>query len=103
VANTESGTVSTIDLKTNAVVGSPITVGNGPADLAVTPNGRWLYVVNQGGSVSVIATANNKVIATVPVGQHPAFLAIKSRCQRNRIDEDEDGLMADEARCGDAK
>jgi YVTN family beta-propeller protein len=83
-----SGTVSIIDLKTNAVVGSPITVGNAPADLAVTPDGRLLYVANQGGSVSVIATATNQVIATVPVGQHPGFLAIQSRRRSRRLDDD---------------
>jgi YVTN family beta-propeller protein len=74
----QSGTVSTIDLKTNSVIGSPIPVGQYPAQLGATDDGRLLYVVNQSGSVSVIATATNTVIATIPIGDvHPGFLAIK--------------------------
>ena len=77
------GAVSVIDLKTNSVVGSPISVGAFPGELGVTPDGTLLYVVNQGqttsganGSVSVIATETNEVITTITVGVHPAFLAI---------------------------
>lgn len=71
-----TGTVSTIDLTTNSIVGSPITVGDAPGELGVTPDGKFLYVVDQIGGVSVVATATNTVIATIPIGGHPAFLAI---------------------------
>jgi YVTN family beta-propeller protein len=82
-----SGTVSIIDLKNNTVTGSPISVGRFPAELAVTPDGVVLYVVNQGlpesGSVSVIATATNTVTETVPIGNvHPGFLAITPQVVR---------------------
>jgi len=79
------GTVSIIDTSTNSLVGSPISVGAFPGDLAVTPDGKFVYAVNQcgedpscasEGTVSVISTATNAVIATVPVGKHPGFLAI---------------------------
>jgi YVTN family beta-propeller protein len=77
--SSETGTVSIIDLTTNAVVGSPIRVGKFPAELGVTPDGSSLYVVNQGppGSVSAVATTTNKVVTTIPIGDvHPAFMAI---------------------------
>jgi YVTN family beta-propeller protein len=76
VANTSfmglSGTVSVIDTATNLVVGSPIRVGANPQSLAVTPDGKHVYVASFGnalgflGSVSVIDTATNMVVATVP-------------------------------------
>lgn len=45
VTNLEDNTVSVIDIATNTVVAS-IPVGNGPVDVAVTPNGTNAYVTN---------------------------------------------------------
>ncbi len=60
-------TVSVVDLNTNAIVGSPITVGLAPAAMAITPDGAYVYVVsyvdgNPGtGTISIINTSNNSV------------------------------------------
>jgi YVTN family beta-propeller protein len=43
----------------------------------VHPNGREVYVSNGGdGNVSVIDTASNKIVATIPVGQRPWNMAL---------------------------
>jgi len=67
-----AGSVSVIDTATNTVVGSPITVGRFPQGVAVTPDGSKVYVTNvqspNPSVVSVIATATNTVIATIPLG-----------------------------------
>ena len=48
-----------------------------PEGLAVTPNGKYVYVANRGsGSVSVISTASNTVKATVTVGNGPNDVAV---------------------------
>lgn len=54
-------TINRVDLTTQVIVGSAITVGLYPRALAITPNGLYLYVVNYSipllggrGSVSVI-------------------------------------------------
>lgn len=45
--------------------------------MAAAPNGTRVYVANQNsGNVSVINTATNTVIATVPVGIGPSGVAI---------------------------
>jgi YVTN family beta-propeller protein len=45
--------------------------------VAVHPDGSRVYVSNGGeGSVSVIDTTDNKIIATIPVGQRPWNMAI---------------------------
>jgi len=61
----EGTTVNVVDLNTNAIVGSAITVGQAPEALAITPDGKYVYVVNyvlgaiDGGTVSIINTSNN--------------------------------------------
>jgi YVTN family beta-propeller protein len=45
--------------------------------VAVTPDGSHVYVTNVASdSVSVIATANDTVTATIPVGNSPAGVAV---------------------------
>ena len=46
VTNDRDNTVSVIDTATNSV-SATIPVGLGPTTVAVTPNGRFVYVVNQ--------------------------------------------------------
>jgi YVTN family beta-propeller protein len=65
-----------IDTATNTVVGTPIRVGNYPYGVAVTPDGKHVYVANGSGTVSVIATATNTVVATVAVGNYPYGVAV---------------------------
>jgi YVTN family beta-propeller protein len=53
-----------------------INVGSGASYLAVTPNGRRVYVASQGSDdVFVIDTETNKVVATINVGQGPIGVA----------------------------
>jgi YVTN family beta-propeller protein len=78
ITNANSGTVSVINTATNMVVGSPITVGNFPFGVAVTPDGSKVYVANQGDStVSVISTATNTVVGSpITVGNSPSGVAV---------------------------
>lgn len=47
-----------VDLADHKVKGKPVTIGLGPHDLAIAPNGKTLYVTNQQtGTVSVINIA----------------------------------------------
>jgi YVTN family beta-propeller protein len=69
-----SSSVSVVDTATNMVVVTfALPVGSFATAVAITPDGTHAYVVNfiQGGfpgTVSVIATASNTVVATIPVG-----------------------------------
>src|SRR5207302_808905 len=73
-------TVSVIGTSTNLVVATvPVglasqtaAVGLYPQGLAVTHDGKSVYVANtNANSMSVIATATNTVVGTVPVGNGP--------------------------------
>jgi len=78
VANSGDGTVSVLNLSTNAPAGT-IPVGSGPVDVAITPDGAFAYVANSGSdSVSVISTASNSVVETISlaVGSIPRGIAI---------------------------
>jgi len=79
VTNIDSNTVSVIDTATNGV--TSIAVGSRPEGVAVTPNGSKVYVANQissavPGTVSVIDTTTNTVIASPSVGVLPEGLAV---------------------------
>lgn len=74
--------VAIIDTATNTVaktvlVGTPsigALIGSG---VAVAPDGVHVYVANQGSnSVSVINTAGNKVVATIPISGPSAIFII---------------------------
>jgi YVTN family beta-propeller protein len=69
-------TVSVIATATNALIAT-IPVGSGPVGVAVTPDGRKIYVANsESNTVSVISAATDKVTATIPVGKSPAAFGI---------------------------
>lgn len=75
-------TVRVVNLNTNTIVGPPITVGLAPAAVAVTPNGQFVYVANYttgspgAGTMSVIQTSNNTVVATIPGFSGPFAIAM---------------------------
>jgi YVTN family beta-propeller protein len=76
VANAGDNTVSVIDTATNTVAGT-IPVGSYPSGVAVTPDGRKLYVITpltpQASTLSVIDTAT-KVVSTIPINVQPTGL-----------------------------
>jgi YVTN family beta-propeller protein len=76
VANEGDKTVTPIDTATKAA-GSPITVGNYPYAIAITPDGSTAYVANEGGNtVTAIDTATDTAGSTIAVGNYPDGIAI---------------------------
>ncbi len=100
VADERANTVTVIDAASFKKIES-ISVGQGPHNVQVSPDGKWLWVTNNGepgmaaekmpagkmpkgehaamggaGAVWVIDTASNKVVAKVPVGKHPAHVVV---------------------------
>ena len=71
-----AGYVRTIERATGAV-SSPITVGNHPIRVAITPDGKHAYAANfADGTVSVITTATRAVSPPITVGKLPEGVAI---------------------------
>jgi YVTN family beta-propeller protein len=53
-------------------IGGEIAVGKTPGFVAIAPNGKFAYIANRGaGVVTVIDTAINKVVATIPIPDGP--------------------------------
>jgi YVTN family beta-propeller protein len=64
--------VSVIDTTTNAVAKTIALTGNSPIDLAITPDGSKVYVVNYySANVSVIDTASDTETTKITVGENP--------------------------------
>jgi len=77
VTNSQSNTVSKINLATDTVVAT-ITVGTNPWGVAINPAGTFAYVANSRSStVSKISLVTDRVVATISgVGSSPFVLAI---------------------------
>jgi len=82
VTNGGSNTVSVFDV-VNVRLDREIQVGQNPTGVTANPKGNEVYVVNSGqlnsssnGSVSVIDTEKNAVVATIPVRRKPYFVEV---------------------------
>jgi YVTN family beta-propeller protein len=77
VVNRESASVSVIDTETNRTIGPPIGVGAYPGGLAISPDGRRVYVASGSNGVSVIETETNQVTQPpIPFTEQPTQIAI---------------------------
>ena len=54
-----------------------VYTGKGPSAEAITPDGRYLYVINtQASTLSIINIANDEVVKTIKVGNYPSAVKI---------------------------
>jgi len=86
VSNGSANTVSVLDL-VYLRQDRTLQVGNQPTGLAANPKRNEVYVVNAGtasgaGSVTVIDTEANRVVATIPVHKLPYFIDVDAAGQR---------------------
>jgi len=80
VTNGGSNTVSVFDV-VNLRLDRQLPVGINPTGVTANPKRNEVYVVNSGtaqtsGSISVIDTEKNAVVATIPVRRLPYFLSV---------------------------
>src|SRR5262244_659741 len=76
VGNFKDNTVSVIDTGAGKVVAT-VPVATGPHGMAITQDGRTVYVSGDGSSsLDVIDTATDKVVKTITVGKTPNGIAL---------------------------
>jgi hyaluronoglucosaminidase len=76
VVNAGSDTVTPIAIATNRA-GPAIKVGDNPHAIAITPDGRTVYVANAvSGTVTPVSTATNKAGPAIKVGKGSFGIAI---------------------------
>src|SRR6516225_4138672 len=76
VGNFADNTVSVIDTAGNKVTAT-IPVAQGPHGMAISGDGRTVYVTGDGSSsLSIIDTATDRVVKTVEVGKAPNGVAL---------------------------
>jgi YVTN family beta-propeller protein len=76
VGNFKDNTVSVIDTSSGAVLRT-LPVSAGPHGMAITRDGRTVYVSGDGSSsVDVIDTVTDKVVKTISVGKAPNGIAL---------------------------
>ncbi|MDG4668016.1 beta-propeller fold lactonase family protein [Mycobacterium sp. 236(2023)] len=96
-----NGSVSIFDTATNTIIGEPISVARYPYGVAISPDGRRVYVANEtlnpdiAGSVSVIDTATNTVIGSpIRVGADPVSVAISPDGKRVYVGNSRSGTIS---------
>lgn len=76
VGNFKDSTVSVVDTASGAVVAT-VPVASGPHGMAISPDGRFVYVTGEGGSsLSIIDTASDTVAQTLEIGPTPHGVAL---------------------------
>ena len=78
-------------------VHSSIPVGTTPYGVAVTPDGKKVYVANNStalGTVSVIGAASNQVVGTITVGFSPIGVAVTPDGTRVYVATSSDGTVS---------
>ena len=76
IGNFKDNSVSVIDTDSGTVVAT-VPVSAGPHGMAITRDGRTVYVSGDGSSsVDVIDTATDKVVKTIEVGKTPNGIAL---------------------------
>jgi YVTN family beta-propeller protein len=69
--------VQVIDTASNAIIAA-IPVGKRPWNMAITPDGRKLYVAcGRSNAIAVVDTATNAKIADIAVGDLPWGVALR--------------------------
>jgi YVTN family beta-propeller protein len=75
-------TLNVVDLATNSIIGAAIDVDQAPAALAISPDGKFVYSINYvngnpgTGTMSVVATSSNSVVATITGFSGPFGIAL---------------------------
>lgn len=90
VTNAVDGTMSVIDLTSNApaAIGSAIDIGVEPRGIAITPNGTYAFIAGHTtGDVVVVRLSNNEVLGRVHTGGNPYAIAISNDGDRSDNDE----------------
>ena len=84
VTQSETKSVTVVDVNTLAAIGSPIPVGTKPISIAVNATTNRIYVSNyEDSTVSIIDGASNTILgAPVPVGEHPWGIAVNPKTNR---------------------
>jgi len=77
VVDVNNNNVIKFNTLTGAVIGTPITVGQVPIGIALSPDGSKAFVTNRNDdTVSVINTTTSTVISTVNVGDAPLGITL---------------------------
>ena len=71
-----------------------IPVGRNPVDIAYSPKGDYLFTVNnEDNSVTVIDTADNRVVGTVKTGKAPTSISVLPNGLQAYVTDENDGTI----------
>lgn len=90
-----SGSLAVLDTAQGYALVAQVPVGGSPSSVAVTPDGAFVYVANQGSdNVSVIDAATRTAVATIAVGNAPSAVVIAPDGARAYVSNFADGTVS---------
>lgn len=85
VTHDPQATVTEISTANNSIIGS-ITVGAYPYGIAISPDGKSLYVTNNGG-LDIVSTATGSIIQSIPIPNEPWEVSVSPDGTRAYVGE----------------
>ena len=87
--------VGDLDITGDQTVDATVQVGHYPGPIAVSPDGRRVYVANTvADTLSVINTADHQVLITLAVGHRPVNLAVSADSRWVYVTNEKAGTVA---------
>ncbi|GAA1872253.1 hypothetical protein GCM10009836_61430 [Pseudonocardia ailaonensis] len=86
--------VAGVDTATGRVVGGPVPLGSGNANLALSPDGNVLAFADGTGLVSLMSTRSSQVLGTVATGEGSTYLAFSPDGRRLYVSAGAAGTVA---------
>src|SRR5262249_33265635 len=95
ISNLEKNTIAILDPKTDQILETISSEGNGPVRLKFSPDGKRVVVTQSHNDQAVVFdAASRKLLRTIPLGKFPKGLLVSADSRFAFVSEMEDGAVA---------
>src|ERR671918_962294 len=94
VSNEKGNSISIVDGDTLEVI-ETVPVGNRPRGIALSPDGKHLYIcASDDDTIEVMDTATRKILGTLPSGPDPELMVVSPDGTKIYVANEDDNLVS---------